>query len=285
MEARHYRTLPQRYHGRAGADRPCQPKRRRFNILVPALVVAAVAGAGSVLALSVETADWLAASQWLRVRGLEVNGTTRLTVAQVRSLVGSFDNEPLLDVAPERLAARLATHPRIRQAYVRRGWDRRLHIDIDERRPCALILASILVEVDDEGVVLPPSGGPLPDLPVLTGCVDRPLRPGERLSGATLERTLAFLAELERSNPALATRLAEVNLAAKPVLELRLTGGDWLVRTHLSALTPSKLSGLRSVIAHLESQGVESAVIDLRYEGQLVVQRGAEPLLADGGGL
>ncbi len=257
---------PYQGHGSRG-------KRRRGWRLPTLSAVAAVVVLGIVLALSVETAELLAESEWLRLQGVQISGLHQLPEHEVHAWLGVTGGERLLDLDPATLVAQLETHPRIARALVTRGLDRRLHVQIEERRPIALVLAGVLVEIDRHGVVLPPlAGATLPDLPVLAGITDLPLVPGEQLQGESIQRAAMVLESLAVRQPSLLERLAEIDLSEDPVLLLRLTGGGPLVRTHAESLTPEKLDGLQTVLADLERRGRHQVEIDLRFEGQLVVR-------------
>ena len=273
MRSAQRRMIPHQYQGGAAARRRSRRSWQRSRRWPTISALAVVILAGVVLALSVETAELLAESEWFKLQGVDVGGLDRLSVHEVHAWLGVAAGERLLDLEPDGLATGLEAHPRIATARVKRGLDRRLHVEVEERQPIALVLAGVLVEVDRHGIVLPPlEGVALPDLPVLSGLTDLPLVPGERLAGSSLERAVSVIEQLAERQPALLDRLAEIDLSEDPVLLLRLTDVDSVLRTHAESLTPEQLDGLQNVLADLERRGRHQVEIDLRFEGQLVVR-------------
>jgi cell division protein FtsQ len=258
------------YQGDAlGARRRRGRRWRRSTLAALAVVLAA----GSLMALSVETAELVADSTWLQVRSVELGGLCLLDPADVHSWLGAVPGRSLLEIDPGRLARQLELHPRIAAAHVSRGLDRRLHVEVVERRPVALLLAGVLVELDRDGVVLAPlEETGLPDLPVLTGVTNLPLVPGERLQGPVVEQVISALATFADQQPELLEIFAEVDLSEAPVLHVRIIGGDIVVRLHVDDFRPARLEGLDGVLADLERRGHRRIMVDLRYEGQLVVR-------------
>ena len=266
MRARERRHIPNRYHGTALRRR----RGARYLWLCLGLVAVALL-AGTVLALSLETADWVSDSPFLRVRGVEVRGQRLLTAAQVQDWIGAQVGAPLLEIEPAALAARLREHPRVRNAWVSRGADRRLHVVVEERRSRALVLAGTLVEVDADGVVLPPLAGcGLPDLPILTGSSTRLPVPGELLVQPAVRRTLELLERLEDRDTAFVMRIAEIDLHQAPLLSVLLIGSGHVLTGHFDSFTPEKLDALHAVLEDLDRRDLRGLQIDLRFEGQLV---------------
>jgi hypothetical protein len=283
MRANQRRLIPSHYQGTALAG----GSRRRFRHLRALTAIGVVVAVGTLLALSLETADLLAGSDWLKVRGVQVSGHRQLDLEEVQAWLGEVEGQPLLELEPDRLAAALETHPRIAAARVTRGLDRRLHVEIEERVPVALLLAGVLVEIDRTALVLPPlADQPLPDLPVVAGVTDLPLVPGERLDHQRLQRVLDWLERLARERPDWHQRLAEIDLGEDQTLELRLVGCDPTIIATLEKLTPEKLDGIDRIVADQTRRGRHPTEIDLRYAAQIIARgesEAAQPVRKEGG--
>ena len=87
------------------------------------------------------------------MQGIKVTGNTYVSKESITAHLGDLSGQSLLSVDPTELAARLGRHPRLRAAHVRRSLDRQLAVEVEERRPVALLSAGALVEVDAEGFV------------------------------------------------------------------------------------------------------------------------------------
>jgi hypothetical protein len=144
---------------------------------------------------------------------------------------------------------------------------------VEERKPVALIEAGNVVEIDEEGFVLPPvERGAVPDLPILTGVGTRLPAPGSRCEDPELARVLGIVSGLASSDPDFLAMVSEIDLARSPVYRIYLLGRPQVLVAHARGLTPAKLAGVRSVLDDLDRRGRSNVEVDLRFEGQLVVR-------------
>jgi len=261
-------ALAARRGGRGGkSDRLRRGLRRGF------LVLGGIAFLGALVFLATAAAELAAESKLLELQGVVVRGNAYVTDEAIVSQLGEIKGQSLLTLDPERLEARLRKHPRLRGAKVRRHLDRRLLVQVEERRPVALLGGALMVEVDGEGRVLPPiARGALPDLPILVGWGGRLPAPGTRLASPALHHALALLDELGRTDPEFLAMVSEIDLSRSPVYRLHLVGRSAVLIAHARSLAPAKLGGVRAVLEDLERRGRSSVEVDLRFEGQLVVR-------------
>lgn len=237
------------------------------------LVLGGTGALGGLVLLATAAAELASESRLLEVQRVTVRGNTYLTDEAIVKQLGKLDGLSLLDIHSGELEARLLAHPRLSAAQVRRGLDRRLKVEVVERRPVALLESGLLVEVDREGIVLPPvAPGALPDLPIVIGVTRRPPAPGSRLKSPALRGALQLLEDLERSDPDLLASVSQIDVSSSPVYRLSLVGRSAVLVVHVGSLTPARLAGVRSVLDDLERRGRRAVEVDLRFEGQLVVR-------------
>lgn len=260
--------------GRPGtASAPARASRRPALGRKFLLVVAGMGGLGAAAFLVTSAAELAAESRFLEVQGVQVAGNTYVSKEAILAQLGDLSRQSLLAVDADALARRLLAHPRLRAAHVRRGLSRQLTVEVEERRPVALLSAGALVELDRDGYALPPiARGALPDLPVLTGVTSRLPAPGTRLKSPGLEAALSILAGLASEDPEFLAAISQIDLSASPICRIHLVDRPQVVVAHAGALTPAKLSGLRSVLEDLDRRGRQQVEVDLRFEGQLVVR-------------
>jgi POTRA domain, FtsQ-type len=253
---------------RSSERRPRSGLGRKFLLLA-----AGMGGLGAAAFLATAAAELAAESQLFDVQGIKIAGNTYVSKESIAAHLGDLSGQSLWAVDPTELAARLSRHPRLRSAHVRRGLDRQLAVEVEERRPVALLSAGALVEVDAEGYVLPPvERGALPDLPILAGVTSRLPSPGTRLKSPGLEAALGILAGLSGEDPEFLSMISQIDLAASPICRIHLVDRPQVIVAHAGALTPAKLAGLRSVLDDLDRRGRLQVEVDLRFEGQLVVR-------------
>lgn len=247
--------------------------RRKGRVRRILLILAGTAALGVVVQLAATAAELAAESRLLRVRRVSVRGNDYLSDEAIVRQLGDLSGRSLIDIHPRELEARLLAHPRLRSAKVGRAFDRRLVIDVVERRPVALLAAGVLVEVDSEGVVLPPvERGALPDLPVLVGTNLSLPAPGSRIKSPVVKAALDLVDDLGQSDPDLLAEVSQIDLSRSPVVRLSLVGRPAVLVVHAGSLSPAKLAGVRSVLEDLERRGRRDVEVDLRFEGQLVVR-------------
>jgi cell division protein FtsQ len=136
---------------------PAQRTRRRFArrqwarrwlawkyVVVIVLLVALVVGG-----------VWLVYfSSVLAVKGVEVDGISRLREAQVRAVAAVPDGEPLARVDLDRIRSRVEAMAGVRSADVTRQWPDQIRIDVEERVAVAVAqVAGQLRGMDADGVL------------------------------------------------------------------------------------------------------------------------------------
>jgi len=154
------------------------------------------------------------------------------------------------------LAARVATHPEVQTAVVRRKLPGTLVVEITERVPVALVPASGGFRVYDErGVALPIDPASVGvDAPVLT----------ERDTAL-----LRLLGAIRARMPALYARVSEVRRTGRDELVLQLR--TWPVRV-MQDVTLDRLAEIEPVEEDLVRKQLRVAEIDLRYRDQVIAR-------------
>jgi cell division protein FtsQ len=195
------RTSAQRFAARVRARR-----RRRWLITIGVLLL--LSGAG-----------WAALrSPWATVQRIEVTGTNRIPLAQVRAEAEPELGHPMLLARTADIEARIARQRLVRSVRVQRHWPGVLRVQVQERVPvAALPVGSEFALVDIDGVVIervpqivPPAG--LPRLEVSLGTA----------GVSAMRGTLQVLRGLP---PNLAKQLKSIGADSPDGIWLKLDGG------------------------------------------------------------
>ncbi|HYE96054.1 MAG TPA: FtsQ-type POTRA domain-containing protein [Rubricoccaceae bacterium] len=184
----------------------------------------------------------------------------------------------LFALQPLLVADRMARHPWVRSATVRRYPTGTLAVRVVEREPAALVLTADgrpSHYLDGEGYAMPLARGAAYDVPLLRGRLPayHPRRP---VRDRALRDLLAALAEVRASDPAADALVSEITwgaggatLLTPPVegrgsLPVRLGRGD----------ASDKLRRLRAFWAQavLPRPQTPIRLVDLRFDGQVVTQ-------------
>jgi len=215
---------------------------------------------------------------------IDVGETVWVPPWELVELAGVTVGDDLLEIRPEEVAARIASHPRVRSARVVRTWKRSLKLEIEEKPPVALLLADPPLEIAADGTALgPPPVGllpewPLPDysqwkrrgvgLPLLSGVSERP-SPGEALEDPSAREALEFLARLEEYGLPAEAWVSEIH-AGRGGLELVTLQDGVRIRVGDGRLSRRKMEAVLAVLDRVDPAHVRS--LDARFRQQVVVE-------------
>jgi cell division protein FtsQ len=210
-----------------------QRSRRRWRVgLIVGGTVVLVAGVWATLHSSV-----------LAARHVTVIGAVHTGVGPVVAAVG-LNGQPLVDVNPGRVAARVEAWPWVAHATVTRHWPGDVTVTVVERVAVAAVATPGhgAVLVDAQGRVL----SDLPGVPAGAAVLDVPVTPG--LPGSLLGAPAApGLAALDAVPPVLQRRLQQVDVAQDGDVTLALTGNIGVTMGPAVEL-PAKFDALLSVL-------------------------------------
>ena len=244
-------------------------RRRLGRALAAALrlggIILLLAGAAAVVAAAVQ---WLLTSPRFAVAVVEVQGTSRLSPAEVREAAAISPGENLFRLNSEEVVARLRQLGPVKRAEVIRSFPNRVTLVVEERVPFTLAQAGRLYWLDEDGVSLGPEPRAVtPRLPVITG-----IRPEETRSGGAAAEdaraAVSLIRSMLRTGSPLTREISEIHMSGAdgPVLytvdgvEVRLGTVDW----------EDRLGRLEGVLTQIRSLGEPMEYVDLRFRGQVV---------------
>lgn len=250
-----------------------EARRRAVQVAVKAAVVVGAVGVGLWHGIQLaESRDWL---DLLKVREVRVVGVEVANPNVLVAEAGLMGADLHWWSALGEYAERVERDPLVYSARLERRFPNRLMLEIVERRPVALLALDRLVPADSTGRVLPVdpfhAGW---DAPVVKGPwpASEVVADGRVLPGPVRE-TLAWLGEVERKYPALAREISAIDLDLRGTVTLRMVHSEAAIV--LDRQTPiEKLALLDDVLRDLHAKKIPYAVLDLRFEDQIVVRKG-----------
>jgi cell division protein FtsQ len=202
---------------------------------------------------------------------IEVNGNRRITLSEVLRWAGVNQPASIWDAAPDLVRMRLQSHAWIRRVRVQREFPNRLGIELEERRPVAIVRLDQLNYVDRSGRILGPlRDGDSPDFPLITGLEEA------KASGFTpvgVHRALRLLRLCQRLD--CFDAISEVHVdqdrgitvfPLHPAAAVVLGWGGWR----------EKLARSARVFAAWEGQVERLAAVDVSFRDMVVVKLRAE---------
>lgn len=141
-------------------------------------------------------------SPFFEVASVEVRGNELLAKEEILSVAGVTTGVNIFRVHLGEAGEKLGTLPLVKEASLERRFPSTIVVNIEERRPLALVdIEDAFWEVDAEGVVLRRQKVGAEGLPVVTGAV-----PGDRTMSKALSVTAALPAEIKGE-------LSEINVS------------------------------------------------------------------------
>ena len=240
---------------------------------------------GVVLALAL-VAAWV----WQRtlpLERIEVVGAVHAPADEIVALTRAVpDSVALFSLSPALVADRAQRHPWVASANVRRLPTGTLRIAVEERVPVMLVLDGAGRPshfLDAQGFAMPVATATpaLADVPVLSGAPA--YHPAQPVDSPNLRRFLAALARADAPTQAL---VSEVQWGRQPTLWTTPVErhGSLPVRLDPAGDPADQLHRLRAFWdqAVLPRPDVRFAVVDLRFDGQVVTRETAPGLRAPG---
>lgn len=238
--------------------------RRDLRILLFTLAMGALWAVGS------RVPEALASMKTFRIQDVEVHGLRYLDRGLAVDLL-ELTPETTIWGELEPLTGELAAHPLVRRVSLSRRLPGTLVVQVEERRPVALVPTPLLEPVDAEGVRLPidPAEFRL-DLPVVTP--REPVAPGARLVPASTRRLVARVGHLMEADTAFLQMVSEVAWRDEATLVARWSDPrvDFLLPPDAS---PARFREGLNVLAHAVGRVGTPTEIDLRFADQVVVRR------------
>jgi cell division protein FtsQ len=226
-----------------------------------ARALAVIAGVALSVLAGRQVVRHVIASPRFAVQELRVAATTHLTADEIQELAGVEIGDRLLTVDPDRVAARLATHPWIASARVRRELPSVLSIEITERRAIASVLLGALYLIDEAGRPFKRATFEEADgLPVITGVTREEYAALRTASEAVFREALALLAAYG-DRP----KLSEIHVDPRAGFSLMLLDGAGEIRLGRGA-SEEKLARLDSILRALVPRG-PSALATVYLDG------------------
>ena len=168
------------------------------------------------------------ASPRFAVQELRIAATTHVPAEEIEELAGVEIGDRLLTVDPDRVAAKLATHPWVAAARVRRELPSVLAIEVTERQAVATALMGALYLLDDSGRPFKRATFEEADgLPVITGVTREQYAALRPASEAVFREALELLAAYAKNTAAGTPRpkLSEIHVDSRIGFSLVLLDG------------------------------------------------------------
>lgn len=191
-------------------------QRTRWRVYVWLRRVAFLSVTVALVAGVVQLRRYLLNSPRLALRQIEIEGAKRIDPWEIRVLGKLETGRNLLRFDLQKTAAQIERHPWVAKVRVRRVLPDRMHIDVVEREPVAILVKGALYYVDREGTVFKRvTLGEKLAYPTITGFEEPgPLQEGS-LGRMAIREALALMVQIEAKTSLRSDQISEIHVDAR----------------------------------------------------------------------
>jgi len=235
--------------------------------------VLSLATAGSLIFLGFTAYRYFQHSGQLNIGEVRIMGCMNIVESELLDLAKVDFRSNLINLDLQEVSRRLAQHPWVEKAKVRRDFSgKALIIEVQERIPRALILLDELYLMDRNGEVFKKADpGEKLDFPILTGLHLPEWKQKEPRAMELLQQAMELLDQMEGRKIFTIQEVSEIHLSKKNGLTLYTLKGGVPIRLG-SGDYGDKLNRLEKVLPDLRSKLQNVEYLALNYSKKVVVK-------------
>lgn len=216
---------------------------------------------------------YLLEDPFLRVRECEVEGNRKIQRETILSLAELEGMPNLFTLRLKEVAKRLESHPWVEQVKVRKVFPNKLLIQIEERKPIAILQLEELYYIDNKGVIFSPMGdGDLYNYPFLTGLTRQVMEKDPEEAKHLITKALEFLRIVDKEKVFPPEEISEVHMEKTFGIEYFTKTEGVEVRMGWEHFG-EKLRRLSIILSDLRKRGLSAVSIDCNDLKRMVVRK------------
>ena len=218
--------------------------------------------------------QYIQSSTNLNVGEIKIMGCMNASESELLNLAKINFKASLMNLDLRGVSRRIALHPWVEKAKVRRDWSRKaLIIEVQERIPQALILLEDLYLVDRNGKIFKKAETKDQlDLPVLTGVTRQQIMERDPVILDLIRQALDLLDLLKQRKIFTTLEVSEINLNKQKGLTIFTLNGGIPIRLGTGDLV-EKINRLEKVLPDLQQKSMEVEYLDLNYSRKVIVKK------------
>ena len=210
---------------------------------------------------------------YFRVREVEIEGCGKIRPEAIRSLLMIEGMPNLFTVRLEEIARRVETHPWIDHFVVRKVFPHKIRVQIEERKPIAILQLEKLYYIDAKGVVFSPVGeGDGYNFPFLTGLTRQALEKDSESSRDLLMRALELVRLTEKEKVSPLEEISEIHMSRTFGMDCYARANGLEVKMGKDSFH-EKMRRLSIVWSDLQKRGLSVMSIDCSDLNRIVVKK------------
>jgi cell division protein FtsQ len=216
---------------------------------------------------------YLLEDPFLRVRECEVEGNRKIQRETILSLAELEGMPNLFTLRLKEVAKRLESHPWVEQVKLRKVFPNKILIQIEERKPIAILQLEELYYIDNKGVIFSPMGdGDLYNYPFLTGLTRQVMGKDPEEAKHLITKALEFLRIVDKEKVFPPEEISEVHMEKTFGIEYFTKTEGVEVRMGWEHFG-EKLRRLAIILSDLRKRGLSAVSIDCSDLKRMVVRK------------
>jgi cell division protein FtsQ len=210
---------------------------------------------------------------YFRVREVEIEGCSKIRPEAIRSLILIEGMPNLFAVKLEEVAAPVEAHPWVDQVVVRKIFPNKIRVQIEERKPVAILQLEKLYYIDAKGVIFSPVGeGDGYNFPFVTGLTRQALEKDSESSRELLVGALELVRMTEAEKRPPLGEISEIHLSSIFGVQCYAKADGLEVRMGKDSFA-EKVRRLSIVWSDIRKKGLSVTCIDCSDADRIVVTR------------
>jgi cell division protein FtsQ len=218
-----------------------------------------------------------------RVREFEVEGNRKIPKETILSLAEIEGMPNLFTLRLKEVAKRLESHPWVDQVRVRKVFPDKIAVQIEERKPVAILPLEELYYIDTKGVIFATVGdADAYNYPFLTGLTRQALEKDPDGAKHLITKALEFLRVVDKEKVFPLEEISEIHME-------KIYGIQYFTKTEGLEVKMGweqfgeKLRRLSVILSDLQKRGLSAVSIDCSDLKRMVVQRSTDEKILNAG--
>ena len=208
---------------------------------------------------------------YFEINKVNTTGIKHLSTEELNTWAGTIIGKNIFQLDLREFSKKLAAHPWIHSASVRRVFPQGINIEINERTPFARIKLDKLYIMDNYGILLGKETSNITKLPLITGIKAKNPAPGNNIADKEIIRGLKAMHNLNlipmfKKNP-----IKSVHINSKSRITFLTQNQD--IRVYMRpGMIQQGLKSLMLVIDTIEKNEPNLKYIDLSFKNKVVIK-------------
>lgn len=252
---------------------------RRSIVRIGSALVICTAAGGLLYAGTIGISEFrnrMEKSDLLNVKEISVKGSIRTEEQKIIARCGLRPGMKLYSIKKDVVKSAVSADPWVKSVKLKKKLYGRVIIEITERDPVALVNFGTIMQVDEDGVLLPLPDGSVSLLPLVSGLRDTVDEAGRRvIDKKGTERLNEFLREAGKVDGGLFSRFSQLDLSHDYMVRLVLKGVPSVIDIGTEDIV-ERLNQLLEIEKILSTEKFLPARINLCYQNLAYVTQRSE---------